>query len=422
MKAGLQLGRLGENPRPSKRHESERTLVSGTVANLTPRKIERTTSDRPIVVSVNRSFDEESEPSFWRRRSTSWVLAGGISTLLHSGLLIALAFVWTLLPQEVRDSAIDSLFVAETPDEPLVELVVEPEVRPQNTATAITSGGQTSAIFTASSREAASSLAPPRPKPSLVAAVAESDWVSAHAGEAVSLSQLSSESDGSVGTGNGSGDSTGDGDGGSFFGLTPEGRRFVFVIDCSRSMNHPHGSEAKTRFKRMKIELTKTVFSLGLEQEFFFIFFNDQAIPMPAAGVAQANPVTKERYLGWMLDLKADGDTEPTGALQLALRLNPDVIYFLTDGSFIHRVQTEMLSLRTGSTRIHTFAFEEKFVTDERQRAYELLESGDASAARRAAGSKRAFDQVLEIWRSHYFLIRFAAQHHGKFKRIPYDG
>ena len=66
------------------------------------------------------------------------------------------------------------------------------------------------------------------------------------------------ESRRSTGTGNGRGDGTGDGDG--FFGISPAvGQKIVYVVDKSRSMNHPHDSEAKTRFRRLKIELVNSI-------------------------------------------------------------------------------------------------------------------------------------------------------------------
>ncbi len=93
------------------------------------------------------------------------------------------------------------------------------------------------------------------------------------------------------------------------------------------------------------------------EMEFFIIFFNDQAHPMPAANLQRALPSAKIRYLTWMTKIKAIGETDPRRALGMALRLNPDIVYFLTDGSFHRSIQSDLLKLRSPKTAIHTFTF-----------------------------------------------------------------
>ncbi len=86
----------------------------------------------------------------------------------------------------------------------------------------------------------------------------------------------------------GTGDGEGTGGTGQFFGNSVTGRRFVFVVDASKSMNHPHPSEAKTRFGRVKLELVNSIRNMDRNSEFYIVFFNENAIPMPAKGLKKA--------------------------------------------------------------------------------------------------------------------------------------
>ena len=53
----------------------------------------------------------------------------------------------------------------------------------------------------------------------------------------------------------------------------------------------------------------------------------------------------------------AIGLTDPRPALSLALTLNPDVVYLLTDGNFPRDVQSDLTRLRQQSIEINTIAF-----------------------------------------------------------------
>jgi hypothetical protein len=163
-----------------------------------------------------------------------------------------------------------------------------------------------------------------------------------------------------AGQGNGGESGAGDGeaDGGRFFGLTTEGRRVVYVVDASRSMNHPHPGPMKTRFGRVKLELVRSISGMRPEQEFFIVYFNDRAWPMPATSMKLAVRSAQQKYLRWAVEAKASGQTDPQDALLAALRLRPDVIYFLTDGAFhpnvVELVRTANQQARV---RIHTIGF-----------------------------------------------------------------
>jgi hypothetical protein len=112
-----------------------------------------------------------------------------------------------------------------------------------------------------------------------------------------------------AGTGNGTGDGHGDGSGsgGKFFETRVVGKRFVFVVDCSQSMNHPDPSEFKTRFNRLKMEMAKSITKMEASSQYFIIFFNDRAshAGIDAAGRSQSAASSN----GSGLSLRKEGPT-----------------------------------------------------------------------------------------------------------------
>lgn len=157
-----------------------------------------------------------------------------------------------------------------------------------------------------------------------------------------------------TGVGNALGDGTGHG---KFFGLEAEGSTFVFVVDSSGSMRHPYPAPARNRFNRVKMELVRTIGEMSADQKFFIIFFNSEMLPMPANHLIPAEPIYQQQYLNWMAQVPVGGDTEPEDALMLALYLQPDVIYFLTDGAFAYRVTESVRRTNQRRVPIHTIGF-----------------------------------------------------------------
>src|SRR4029077_18740700 len=158
------------------------------------------------------------------------------------------------------------------------------------------------------------------------------------------------------GFGRGVGDGHRNGSGSQFFELEPAGTKCVYVIGGSGSMTEPH-SEARTRLERVKIELGRSIGGLPDEMEFFVIFFNRLAVPMPAEKLQPATLANKTKYLDWCAKVRGGGGTDPRAALKRALELQPDVIYLLTDGVFDYDVAGEVTKLNTRGVSIHTFCF-----------------------------------------------------------------
>jgi hypothetical protein len=144
----------------------------------------------------------------------------------------------------------------------------------------------------------------------------------------------------------------------TFFGRPVEAKKIVYVVDCSGSMNMPHLSVAGTRFKRVQIELVQSILALTPEQEFYVIFFNSEGHSMPARELQPATPENKQQYLMWVAQqIAASGPTDPRTSIIDALKMEPDVIYFLTDGMFAPEICFDLTRLSQRQTAIHTFAF-----------------------------------------------------------------
>ncbi|HEX4147404.1 MAG TPA: VWA domain-containing protein [Pirellulales bacterium] len=141
------------------------------------------------------------------------------------------------------------------------------------------------------------------------------------------------------------------GQGASFFGTTASGEDFVFVVDISGSMSEGG------RFRRAKAELKRSLDGLASSQRFYIIFFNNDAIPLPGPGLVNATAQNARDAMRWVNSIQPDGDTYPLSALMMALRLEPDAIFLLSDGQFDPEVVYLVSQERTGDPiPIHTIA------------------------------------------------------------------
>ncbi len=180
-------------------------------------------------------------------------------------------------------------------------------------------------------------------------------WGSALAGEARPKDPLAVLRVG----GSAGGDSVEPGDGQartSLFGLVGEGFKFVYVFDRSGSM----GGSGRHALQLVKEELRASLRKLDTIHQFQIIFYNDRPVifnPSGAPGrLAFATEENKERALRFIDMIRPDGGTEHEAALKLAIRLRPDVIFFLTDGDDpqLNPQQIERLSRMAAGITIHT--------------------------------------------------------------------
>lgn len=140
----------------------------------------------------------------------------------------------------------------------------------------------------------------------------------------------------------------------SFFGIEAGGKSFVFVVDLS-------GSMAGHRFRFAKAELRRSLEKLSADQRYYIVFFNTVALPMPSSEMLNATQQNRARTIRWISQVQTGGFTNPWPALQVALDLEPDAIFFLTDGEFdplvVERIEPASTS---DSTPIHTIAFQSR--------------------------------------------------------------
>ena len=143
-----------------------------------------------------------------------------------------------------------------------------------------------------------------------------------------------------------------------FFGIGGFGQSFVYVVDCSDSMND------NGKFERARYELLQSIEQLGKDQRYFVIFYNHEAHPMAAERPVLATQKQIAQTTRWINDAEANGGTNPLPALLDALSMRPDAIYFLSDGQFDPMTIPELrfrnranLRLHTRAIPIHTIAF-----------------------------------------------------------------
>jgi hypothetical protein len=114
----------------------------------------------------------------------------------------------------------------------------------------------------------------------------------------------------------------------SFFGLRAQGQFFIYVVDCSGSMIDDN------RLVRAKGELRRSIMNLQLPQRFQIIFYNDRPLAFPGDLPRAADLTAKNQMNLWLRLIEPDGETDPRGAMGLALAQRPDAIFLLSDGEY----------------------------------------------------------------------------------------
>lgn len=181
---------------------------------------------------------------------------------------------------------------------------------------------------------------------------------------------------------------------GNLFGTGREAKSFVFVVDCSASMT---GS----RFELAISELVRTINRLKTSQRFYVVFYSNETLPLffsgeslnlaPAGNAGRRNtrrkapvrrignrlvqgkqrpdrrrrrrllpatPTYKRLARQWIQRIRPGGGTLPQEALEMALELKPEVIYFLTDGQIPFDTPEIIRAANRHGVRINTIALE----------------------------------------------------------------
>jgi hypothetical protein len=295
----------------------------------------------------------------WKPAEAGWGLV--CSGIVHASVVLALGLI--LLPAGARpriDAVVDSTWDAADDATQYQQIRSPAEVAPTQAPTSMARDWPAAAG--AGGSQVRLDLTVPTP-------AAEEQVSSLSLGEGVAVGAGFGPSGSGRGGGGGAGQLAGPG----FFPTDPDRRRFVFVVDASQSMNHPWPGPAKSRLGRVKVELWKSIFSMSAEQSYAIVFFNTNAIPMPGDGLRSGGPEGQQEQFQWTVSIRADGKTDPQDALLHALKLRPDVIYFLTDGEFNYRVVHKVARVNTNGVIIHTVSLgdrsAERFLKEMAQQA-----------------------------------------------------
>lgn len=147
----------------------------------------------------------------------------------------------------------------------------------------------------------------------------------------------------------------------AFMGVEDKGTRIVFVVDCSASMSEHYA------LRVAKSALVSSLQALDSTQQFQVIFFNEQCVPLRLKG--ESKPIlyfatdmykvlARQSISAQQPNLGTDRET----AIMMGMKMNPDVLFVLTDSGEPHLVARDLkriADLNRGRTRIHTIEFGE---------------------------------------------------------------
>ena len=147
--------------------------------------------------------------------------------------------------------------------------------------------------------------------------------------------------------------------GAAFLGARDEGLKVVFVIDASGSMTSHNAMQVA------KGALMSSLQALDERQQFLIIFYDDkphvvklQSETKPTLAVASDLNKTLARQK--ISGIQPGSGTDHLPPLEMALRMNPDVIFFLTDAlepPLWPRDLEKIKTLNGGRVRIHSIEF-----------------------------------------------------------------
>lgn len=142
------------------------------------------------------------------------------------------------------------------------------------------------------------------------------------------------------------------------FGITGVGTKFVYVFDRSGSMENFSGRPLRAA----KLELNRSLDDLDSIHQFQVIFYNNDPEIFKLNGRAEliwGDTESKLLARNFISSIRASGGTEHLAALKMALRMGPDVIFFLTDADQPKLTFGELQQVRQWNrgTTIHAIEF-----------------------------------------------------------------
>jgi hypothetical protein len=138
-----------------------------------------------------------------------------------------------------------------------------------------------------------------------------------------------------LGAKGGSGNQASNSEAAHYFGTKAYGKKFVFVVDGSGSMISR--SINGIRWPTATQELLRSLNDLRSDYEFFVICFNVVEHPIfdhypPNNRYLKNDSKTLRLVEEWINRFQPGGGTYPSRALQMAIEMNPDSIFLLSDG------------------------------------------------------------------------------------------
>lgn len=163
-------------------------------------------------------------------------------------------------------------------------------------------------------------------------------------------------------------DAAGEGNVG-FFGTRADGNSFAFIVDVSGSMSSPFYQAAPpdqngqpprrfTRWDKAREELLNAVDSMTEEQTFSVMLYNGThyqfQLEPGSSGLYPATKANKQALSTWLSTRFAGGGTDPRSAIAQSLALQPEVVFFLTDGIIPYESREVALTANQSESIIHT--------------------------------------------------------------------
>lgn len=115
-----------------------------------------------------------------------------------------------------------------------------------------------------------------------------------------------------------------------FADLKGNGRKFVYVLDRSESMRWSNENPMKFAIREAKESINSLDPRLGAVR-FQLIYYNQEAKVFEKDRLLPVDEPNKNRVLKFLDSIYPEGGTNPLAAIEKAVKLNPDVIFFLTD-------------------------------------------------------------------------------------------
>lgn len=277
-----------------------------------------------------------------------------MSLVLHVVLLTSIGLVWKRTPAgtgEIQDRPVGIALVHRMPDR---DRYVEASQTPPQETEATTTADAASAASTAPPAD----LSPPIDLAGVLKAMEATPSPVSGSGLA-GETQLEGDA---FGNGRGSGSASDAAETTTMlFGISGSGSRFVYVFDRSDSMNGFGGKPLRAA----KAELIRSLKTMTERQRFQIIFYNDKPTPFRISGMPLQMISGEDPYISraeaYVNSIAAFGGTEHEAALKMALRMSPDVIFFMTDARIPRLSVTELREVKSradsvGAT-IHAIEF-----------------------------------------------------------------